>query len=254
MGNSATDNIAFVAREHHLMHAVQRLYGAALPTEIRYEVDGQLVTASAAVVAAGYPRSGSARRQRIRYDSGLTLWVNWRPETWVVEGHRLPQWGFLAVGPQTRVATELHGDRIGDYAECPEYVFADARTDPGAAARAVTPRSPGKKPPPGEADFSAHVNPPGTWIDFGGVGTDGAVKINRETRRLVIFPYPRGKEFRASLDLKTLAPAADPARVNVRAMAAGDARDLGQAKFRWEGGRLMLTFGQAGVGRLVVEW
>ena len=32
-----------------------------------------------------------------------------------------------------------------------------------------------------------------------------------------------------SLDLKALAPAADPRKVKVRALAAGDARDLGPA-------------------------
>ena len=26
------------------------------------------------------------------------------------------------------MATELHGNRVADYAECPEYIFADART------------------------------------------------------------------------------------------------------------------------------
>jgi hypothetical protein len=380
VGNSQTDNIVFVAREHHLMHPVQRLYGAALPVEILYEVDGQWVTASAAVPA------GETARQRIKYDSGLTLWVNWRPEPWEIEGHRLPQWGFLALGPQTRVATELHGEHVADYAECPEYVFADARTDiraSGARARkeiaprlasfkdlgggrirvsyewivddtldtdyhcfvhGINPASarpddivfqgdhalsrptsswrPGTrivdgphemavpatldrydlviglykgqrvplkgcdaddrvllarlklvrsgdkiasitaepvepsepKRPEGEADFAAHMNRPGTWIDFGPLATDGAVKINREPRRLVLFPYPREKRFRASLDLKTLAPAADPARVKVRALAAGDSRDLGPAEFRWESGRLIITFGHAGAGRFVVEW
>ena len=54
-----------------------------------------VVTASAALAA------GDTSRQRIRYDSGLTLWVNWRAEPWQIEGHRLPQWGFLALGPET---------------------------------------------------------------------------------------------------------------------------------------------------------
>ena len=62
VGNPATDDITFVAREHHLMHAVQRLYGAALPTEIRYEVNGQFVTASAAVVAGDHPAAADPLR------------------------------------------------------------------------------------------------------------------------------------------------------------------------------------------------
>ena len=112
----------WVVREHHLMHPVQRLYGTARPVEIRYEVDGQFVTASVALVA------GDTSRQRIRYDSGLTLWVNWRAEPWQVEGRVLPQWGFLALGPETEVGTTLRDGKWADYAECPEYVFADART------------------------------------------------------------------------------------------------------------------------------
>ena len=46
-----------------------------------------------------------------------------------------------------------------------------------------------------EADFTAHLNAAGTWIDFGKVATDGAVKIARERERLVVFPYPRESGF-----------------------------------------------------------
>jgi hypothetical protein len=406
VGNLATDNIDWVVREHHLMHPVQRLYGTACPTEIRYEVAGRLVTASAALAA------DDTSRQRIRYEpvgdcpnvrwssrneapkmglspshqSGLTLWVNWRAEPWAVEGHLLPQWGFLALGPDTRVATALHDGRVADYAECPEYVFADARTHcrPAShhAVKDIRPRLASFKylggdrvelsyewivndsldddyhcfvhgvtaisrrvrdisfqqdhslPQPthewrkgmrivdgpyplaipaksasydlliglykgarvslvggqrtgdsvpiaritlrrqGErvvgiearplvpaadekedlADFTAHVNPPGTWIDFGPLATDGAAKIERQADRLVVFPYPRDTAFRMSLNLKALAPAADPARVQVHAQAAGTARDLGPAEFRWEHGRLVIPAGKAGVGRFLVTW
>ena len=55
-----------------------------------------------------------------------------------------------------------------------------------------------------KADFAAHTNPRGTLVDFGKVTTDGSVKINREKDSLVIFPYPREKKFRVSLDLKSL--------------------------------------------------
>ena len=122
VGGAQVDNIQWVLREHHLMHPVQRLYGAAKATEIRYEVDGQMVSASVALAV------GDTSRQRIRYDSGLTLWVNWRPEPWHVEGRVLPQWGFLALGPQTEVYTALIDGKFADYAQCPQYLFADART------------------------------------------------------------------------------------------------------------------------------
>jgi hypothetical protein len=91
-------------------------------------------------------------------------------------------------------------------------------------------------------------------MDFGKVATDGSVKIVREKDRLTIFPYPREKRFRASLDLKALAPGAEPDRVQVRALAALTQADLGPAEFKVQDGRLVLTFGSAGAGRYVVTW
>ena len=348
--------------------------------EIRYEVEGQFVTASTALVA------GDTTRQRIRYDSDLTVWVNWRAEPWVIEGRTLPQWGFLALGPGTEVCTALRDGKLGDYAECPEYFFADARTwfdipylhskkdiEPrlrsfkhlggnriqvtyewivkdtldkdyhcfvhgvnnaetsgqsiifqgdhdlpkptsqwrpgdvivdgphelaisdrfntydltiglykndrvrlqgldeggnriilaslkiGKEAGKITsivaekPTATPQAVPP-EADFKAHTNPSGTWIDFGAIATDGAVKINREQDRLVIFPYPRERAFRVSLDLKALAPAANLSRVQVHALAAGDQRDLGPVEFKTEKGRIAFTLGTPQAGRYVLSW
>jgi len=122
IGSAQTANVQWVAKEHHMMHPVQRLAGTAKPTEIRYEVDGQFVTASVALAI------GDRTRQRIRYDSGLCVWVNWREDPWQIEGRVLPQWGFLALGPDTEVCTVLRDGTLADFAECPEYVFVDART------------------------------------------------------------------------------------------------------------------------------
>ncbi len=382
IGSAQVDNIQWVVREHHLMSPVQKLYGAARPTEIRYEVDGQMLTASAALVA------GDTSRQRIRYTSGLTLWVNWRAEPWSIEGHALPQWGFLARGPDTLVATSLRDGKIADYVDCPEYLFVDARTSFSMpyrhAPKQIEPRLrelkhlgggrvqvtyewivndsldqdyhcfvhgvgkhspredgivfqqdhalpkptsqwrkgevivdgpyefsvPGKaanydlviglhkngrvlltgveesdhrilvahlklqregekvtdvtaekitsanrpKPAGEETDFAAHLNPPGTWIDFGRVVTDGSLRIDRRPDRLIVFPYPREKPFRVSLDLKALAPSAAASRVKVRALAAGDGHDLGPVDFTWQAGRLVLPVGAKGVGRYTVVW
>ncbi len=107
---------------------------------------------------------------------------------------------------------------------------------------------------PHAADFAARLNPPGTWIDFGPVATDGSVKINRQPNQLVLFPYPRDKAFRITLDVKALAPAADLSALKVRALAAGTCQDLGPADFRMEGGRLVLTVGKPGAGRYVIAW
>ena len=106
----------------------------------------------------------------------------------------------------------------------------------------------------GKIDFTARLNPPGTWIDFGPVATDGAVKINRGAGQLVLFPYPRDKAFQVKLDLKALAPAADLSAVKVHALAAGTCKDLGPGDFRVEDGRLVLTVGKPGAGRYVIAW
>jgi hypothetical protein len=247
VGAAQVDNVAWVVREHHLMHPVQSLYAAAQPTSIRYQVDGQWLTASAALAV------GNTLRQRIAYDSGLRLWVNWDREPWHVEGRVLPQWGFLALGPKTEVSTALHDGVVADYADCPAYVFADARTNfamPYVHAKNRPAAARGEQ----EADFSARLNRPGTWIDFGTMATDGSVMIRREPDRLVLYPYPRERRFRVSLDVKTLAPAADMARLQVRALAAGDGHDLGPAGFTLNNGRLVLTVGTPGAGRYAIQW
>jgi hypothetical protein len=105
-----------------------------------------------------------------------------------------------------------------------------------------------------EADFRARLNPPGTWIDFGKVATDGCVMIRREPDRLVLHPYPRERRFHVSLDVKALAPTTDMRHLQVRALAAGGGRDLGPVAAVQENGRLVLTVGMTGVGRLMIEW
>lgn len=122
IGSQQINNLQWVAKEHHLMHAVQRLTGTAKPVQISYEVNGTYVSASVALAVE------ERWRQRIQYDSGLTLWVNWSKEPWTVEGRTLPQWGFLALGPDTEVCMVLQDGKYADYALCPEYLFADART------------------------------------------------------------------------------------------------------------------------------
>jgi hypothetical protein len=245
IGKDQIDNIPWVVREHHLVHAVQRLYGTAQPEAIHYEVDGQLVGDSVAAVA------GDTTRQRIRYDNGLTLWVNWRAEPWQVEGRTLPQWGFLALGPETQVWTALRDGHWADYAECPEYVFVDARTRFPMSYRQ------GQNAPPKdktEPDFTARMNPPGTWIDFGSVATDGSVKINCKADRLVLFPYPRDRSFRVQINLKALAPKANLSTLNIRVLSAGKCQDLGPATFKIDGRRVTLTTGTPRAGRYVITW
>ena len=379
VGNALTADIRHIVREHHLMHPVQRLYGTAKPVEIRYQVNGNFVSGGLALLA------GDTSRQRIRYDSGLTVWINWSPQPWSVEGNVLPQWGFLATGPDTKVSTSQQHGKIADYSECPDFIFADARTSaapsnhngrknieprlrefthlggnrvrftyewivgesPGGdfqcfvhgthpdapksdhiafqqdhrpskpttewkpgdvivdgpyeitiptnrdwfdltiglyqdrrlllkgqddgtdrivLARLMLDRKDGgitgirREAPPkttsneSDIDFTAHTNPPGTWIDFGKVATDGSLMIRREANQLTIFPYPRDKEFRTSIDIKAIVPAADLSKLKVRALAAETNADLGPVESGIENGRLVLPLGTPGAGRFVVVW
>ncbi|MBN2450075.1 MAG: hypothetical protein JXR77_06780 [Lentisphaeria bacterium] len=383
IGAAQTSHVQWVAKEHHLMHPVQRLYGTARVTDIRYAVDGRLVPGSVALAV------GETRRAFVRYDSGLVVGVNMAPEVWSVEGRSLPRWGFLARGPETEVWTAMVGDLIADFAACPEYVFADARTsfempyrrprtgveprlrewtdlgdgrvrvtyewhvaerldqdyhcfvhflDP-AGTRAdgiefqhdhappvptsrwqpgdvivdgphtievpvegrdtvdivaglyrdarvplrgvdvgghrillgsiVVRREGGRvraaaldesRPPGGdprrvaEADFGVRLNPPGTWIDFGPLATDGAVKVNRGRDRLEIFTYPRGTAVRVALDLERLAPGAVPGQVQVRALAPLSLEEMGPVAVLRDGTRIRLALGGHGAGRYLVTW
>ncbi|MFP4056916.1 MAG: DUF5696 domain-containing protein [Candidatus Brocadiia bacterium] len=112
----------FAWREHNLLTPVQALYAAGKPTDIRYGVDGSLVRASAAVAA------GTLDRLRVRYDSGLVLHVNLREADWAVDGYVLPQFGFLARGPELLAYTARRDGVIVDYAEDARTLFCDART------------------------------------------------------------------------------------------------------------------------------
>lgn len=383
VGSVSTNNVQWVAKEHHMMHPVQRLYGTGKPTAITYEIDGRFVTGSVALVV------GEPWRQRIKYDTGLTLWVNWGKDPWVVEGRTLPQWGVLALGPDTRVETVLLDGKLADYAECPEYVFADARTyfhmpylhaqkdiepkladfiylgdgrirltyrwiindtldddyncfvhfinraqeprehivfqqdhalpkptsqwrpgetltdgpyeitvapdfdtydiviglykgtrvhlkgvDDGNAryliGRLIVKREQGRiidispvdisadvqQTVPKRADFTANLNPPGTWVDFGTVATDGSVKVEIGENTVTVFPYPRDRAFRVALDVPRLVPQAniDVNKVVVHAQAARTQEDMGSVPVRIDNGRIVFEVGKPGAGRYLVTW
>ena len=384
IGSSQTSNLQWIAKEHHLMHPVQRLYGEAKATAIDYEVAGELVPASVALAC------GERLRQRISYDSGLKLWVNWSAEPWTVEGRVLPQWGFLALGPETVAETVLQDGRFADWVDCPEYVFADARTSFNMpylnAPMDVEPRlkafkelgggqfevtyewrvgeqlpadqkcfvhftnptgqndgivfqqdhglpKPTQDWQPGETlvdgpftvtvpaegdpeydlviglfggprlrlkglddgsqriwlgrlkvtrengqvtkveldlnakgplgykvepklDFTAHLNPKGTLVDFGPVATDGSVKIERAKAALTVLPYPREKVFTVKLDVAKVAGVTnlDPNQLRVRALSALEQKDLGNVPHTIENGRLVFKVGLPGAGRYVITW
>ncbi len=114
----------FVWREHNLVQPVQARYATGTATEILYEVDGRLITASAAI-----PTGAPLDRIRVTYEGGLVVHVNLREEDWEVDSYVLPQHGFLAEGPGLTAYTARRDGVIADYAENEEFLFADARTN-----------------------------------------------------------------------------------------------------------------------------
>jgi hypothetical protein len=123
VGAQVVYNPYFVVREHNLVAPVQALYCTAKAKAIHYEVKGQFVTSSAAVAV------DALDRLRVTYDSGLVLHVNTGQSDWAVDGHVLPQYGWLAKGPKLLAYTAKRDGVIVDYAENEEFVFADARTE-----------------------------------------------------------------------------------------------------------------------------
>ena len=375
VGNLATDNVQWIAKEHHLMHPVQRLCGTARAVRIEYEAAGQFVTASVALAV------DRTERQRVAYDSGLRVWVNWGETPWQVEERTLPQWGFLALGPETEVWTARTEAGMADYASCPEFAFLDARTffhmpyrkagvdlEPRlrdfrwlgdrkaeitfewrvgeempddyacfvhflnaagrredqivgqadhALARPVKSWRKGEVVVDGphvvefpedydafeivvglynrkgrvqmkgtdrggrryligvlnladgqgqlgdleaaaakyrqeveEADFGRNTNPPGTWIDCGALASDGSLKVDRGSDRLVVFPYPRNRQFRVELDAAALGLANLP--LKVQALKALGDEVLQDVPFERRGQRIRFAVGHEGAGRYVV--
>ena len=119
IGEAETDNIHWVAREHHLVHPVQRLYGTASRWKSLRSgrPNGQAgVALRPANVAAADPL-------RQRTDGSGSTGVR------ALAGRRPPCRNGVS-WPRAR-NRGLHGSarrQMADYAECPEYLFADART------------------------------------------------------------------------------------------------------------------------------
>ena len=121
-----------VVREYNLCQPVHALYGDAKVTRILYEVDGNFVTGSVAAVA------GVLDRVQVKYDSDLTLHVNLRKDDWTVGRYVLPQYGFLAEGPNVLVCTARRDGVIVDFARTKDSLYVDSRSEvyrPWAAGR-----------------------------------------------------------------------------------------------------------------------
>lgn len=121
------------ARHYHLTRWVQEKYGTAAPVAVAYEVAGEEISLSEALL-----RMAAPDRVHVTYDNGLEVWVNWGEAPWEVSGYRLPQWGYVAQGAGLLQYCAERNGVICDYVEGPNIVFADARGGPGPAPLAET--------------------------------------------------------------------------------------------------------------------
>ncbi|MBI2299025.1 MAG: hypothetical protein HYU66_08805 [Armatimonadetes bacterium] len=122
ISNQASRSLPLALREYHLVQPIQARCAAAKAVEILYEVDGSLVPLAHALAA------GVTERVRVKWDSGLTVWVNRQEDEWTVDGHALPQDTFRAEGAGLEAWTARVDGVWCDYAATADQVYTDART------------------------------------------------------------------------------------------------------------------------------
>jgi hypothetical protein len=80
---------------------------------------------------------GDIHRQRVVWDEGTEVLVNRGESDWVVDGHTLPQYGFLARKGDWYVAVERKGKAYAESSRGESGWFCDARTASLSSARRV---------------------------------------------------------------------------------------------------------------------
>lgn len=126
-----------MARSYFMAQQVHANYARELAESIRYaDGNGRLLDTTAAMATGAFRRS----QVLTRYANGLIVAANGHTnDTWHIElfgaAHRLPPDGFVAIlpddesdaPPQLFVSSSLQHGHRADYADTPEYVYADGR-------------------------------------------------------------------------------------------------------------------------------
>jgi hypothetical protein len=94
----------------------------------KYWLIQPLMRSLALQTIAGHEFAGDdIHRQTVTWSNGATVHVNRGEDAWSVEGHDLPQYGFIAGSGDITCAIErLDGIRVA-HASAPDYLFVDAR-------------------------------------------------------------------------------------------------------------------------------
>jgi hypothetical protein len=207
-----------VVRKYWLLHGVMR--GLAMKEIEGFEFAG-----------------GNLHRQHVRWSDGGEVWVNRGADDWQAGGHTLPQYGFYAripvAGGLAEAAIERRDGVIVEWARSPENVYAGARPVVLESEResAALPTGPDPRP--------ARMNPENKVIGFGGVATNGGVRLTRDGDALMVTPLPSSPHFVLRLDWDSLPWKVAEAR-EAEALDE-DGRVLWRSPITKEGSRVVLS-------------
>ena len=120
---------------------------------------------------------GNIHRQHATFSDGGEVWINRETNAvWTVAGNvALPTYGFLAKAPGLEAGVSLRNGRRCAYAAADGLTFVDARPGAEGTDRAL--------------------------VDFGGIRTDGAFRLDSREAAWILTPLPGSRPFRARIDL-----------------------------------------------------
>lgn len=121
-------NVAWL--EQHLVPPVSSRHATRRVRDIAYHAGGAWVDATEAIKRGAAGRLAPMEnfgRVRIVYDNGLTIVANSVTNDFVADGWTLPQFGWIATSRQFAAGTVRRDGVVVDFAEAPDYQFANAR-------------------------------------------------------------------------------------------------------------------------------
>ncbi len=145
---------------------------------------------------------GDIHRQRIAWSGDGQVFVNRGQSDWTVEGHTLPQYGFLArvrlADGKTVItaAIERRDGQIVEWCRTPRSLYVNGRLLAADKSRA------GKSPAEPPAEWLARQNPQGKPVDFGGLNTAGGCLVSFEEGALRVVPLPAPADHKFTVRLK----------------------------------------------------
>ncbi len=216
-------SLPFIWQEYYLVRPVSSLYSTAQASRIQYDVNGTLLNTNDAIAAGT-----NFDRVKVNYDNGLVLWANSRAANWSVGSNgktaTLPQYGWLAIGGDLYAYTGLINGIVVDYAETPTSLFANARTTYISGSN---------------VGADSHCNTTNTFVNFGKVGTNGSIELDRAGSALwTLRTFPRTSTFTVKINPTAL----DSALTSLHVYALdANGNVLGQLPLTWSSGAATFT-------------